>query len=103
MPTVHEKVEAMSNAELLAHLEETQPTPAVLELIKRVRVESEPEPTKRCEWCFGAGKTILVESALSAWRIVLVSDPRFQGSTLIAGPSGRVQNCETKCPLTVVL
>jgi len=61
MPTEHEKVEAMSNAELLAHLEETQPTPAVMELIKRARVESEPEPkpTKRCEWCFGAGKNSL--------------------------------------------
>ncbi len=56
--TENERVEAMSNAELCAYLEETQPTPAVLELIKRAKVEEEiPKPAKStCEFCGGSGR-----------------------------------------------
>lgn len=63
MPTIHEKVESMSDAELLAYLEEEQPTPGVLEAIKRFRVaepkKAEPEPYKpSCHFCGGSGVSL---------------------------------------------
>jgi len=62
MSTIHERVEAMSNDELWAHMENEQPTPAVLEAIKRFRVETEsPAPScstpykPSCCFCGGSG------------------------------------------------
>lgn len=60
--TIFERVAAMSDNELWAHLEDEQPTPAVMEVIKRFRVYSDieipqPEPyTPSCTFCGGAGR-----------------------------------------------